>query len=130
MKDISIAPEGSSTDFLAARRQAASEAGKVLAKPVIIAWKDDNSGRFGPDIPGAAGDRWYDYGENYGGELELRVGKTFHFIFTEATEFEGPDLNLTSIEEHDGTAVLCVNNACTDEDLQKMGHFAGGGIGG
>jgi hypothetical protein len=50
--------------------------------------------------------------------------------FSEASDFEEPDLNLTSIQEHDGTSILCVNNACTDEDLRKMGHFAGGGVGG
>jgi hypothetical protein len=130
MKDIKIAAESSSTDFYTARRQAVSKAGEVLSKPVIIAWKDDMSGHFGPDIPGGVGDRWHDYGENYGGKLELEVGDGFHFIFTEASEFEEPDLNLTSIKEHDGTTILCVNNACTEEDLQKLGHFAGGGVGG
>jgi hypothetical protein len=130
MKDIKIASESTSTDFYGARRQAVSKAGEILSKPVIIAWKDDKSGRFGPDIPGGVGNRWHDYGENYGGKLELEVGDDFHFIFSEASDFEEPDLNLTSIQEHDGTSILCVNNACTDEDLRKMGHFAGGGVGG
>jgi hypothetical protein len=130
MKNIKIAAEGSSADFYAARRQAVTKAGEVLSKPVIIAWKDENTGRFGPDIPGGVGNRWQDYGENFGGKLELQVGDSFHFIFTEASGFEEPDLNLTSIKEQDGTTVLCVNNACTDEDLQKIGHFAGGGVGG
>jgi hypothetical protein len=130
MKDIKVAAESASTDFYAARRQAVNKAGEVLSNPVLIAWKDDKTGHFGPDIPGGVGLRWRDYGENYGGKLELGVGDNFHFIFTEASGFEEPDLNLTSIEERDGTTILCVNNACTDEDRRKMGYFEGGGVGG
>lgn len=118
------------TDFSNARRQAVGKAGEMLSDPVIIAWKDDKSDRFAPAIPGGKGDRWHDYGESNGGKLELNVGDEFHFIFSESSDFEEPDINLSSISEKDGTTILCVNNACTDEDLRQLGHFAGGGIGG
>jgi hypothetical protein len=36
---------------------------------------------------------------------------------------------LTSIEERDGTSILCVNGTCTDEELRKTGLIAGGGVG-
>jgi hypothetical protein len=101
-----------------------------LSKPVIIAWKDDEKNRFAPEIPGGKENRWHDYGENMGGRLELTVGNNIHFIFTEAEDFEEPDLNLTSIEESDGNTILCTNNACSEEDRMRMGYFSGGGIGG
>lgn len=113
----------------ASRAAAGNSANEVLAKPVVIAWKDDQSGHSGPHIPGGASGHWHDYGEYYGETLELRVGDVPHFIFTETVEFEEPDLQLTSIEERDGTSILCVNDTCSDEDLRKIGHFADGGVG-
>ncbi len=130
METINIAVENPSIDFREARRQAAGKAGEILSKPVIIAWKDDKTRHSGPEIPGGSSDRWHDYGESFGGKLELTVGDDFHFILTEAAYNEEPDLNLTSISEDDGTTILCVNNACTEEDRRRMGHFSGGGIGG
>jgi hypothetical protein len=117
------------SDFAQARRAAVDKAGEKLAQPVIVAWKDDTSGRIAPDIPGARGDRWHDYGESNEGMLELDVGDAYHFIFTEAEGFEEPDLNLATLEDH-GTRFLCLNDACTEEDKQKLGYFPGGGIGG
>lgn len=130
METMNVSAENQPGDFLAARRQAAGKAGEILSDPVIVAWKDDKTGRSGPEIPGGASDRWHDYGESNGGKLELTVGDDFHFIFTEAAEFESPDLNLSSISESDGTTILCLNDACTDEDLERMGYFKGGGMGG
>lgn len=43
---------------------------------------------------------------------------------------EEPDLNLTGISQDDGDSFLCLNDACTEEDRQRLGYFAGGGIGG
>lgn len=117
-------------DFTQARREAMGKASEKLSEPVIIAWKDDKADRFAPEIPGGKGDRWHDYGESNGGKLELNVGDDFHFIFSEAADFDEPDINLSSINEADGSTILCVNNACTAEDLERLGHFAGGGIGG
>ena len=130
METITLPVENASTDFREARRLAVGKAGEILSKPVIVAWKDDKTSRFGPEVPGGTGDRWHDYGESFSGKLELTVGDDFHFIFTEAVDFEEPDLNLSSISEKDGTTILCVNNACTEEDLRQMGHFPGGGVGG
>lgn len=126
METITLPVENPSTDFREARRLAAGKAGEILSKPVIVAWKNDRTRRFGPEIPGATDDRWYDYGESFSGKVELTVGDEFHFIFTEAADFKEPDLNLSSISGKDGTTILCVNNACTEEDLRKMGHFPGG----
>ncbi|HMM47434.1 MAG TPA: AF1514 family protein [Thiobacillaceae bacterium] len=116
-------------DFVQARLAAVSKAGEMLESPVIVAWKDDTNGRFAPGIPGARGDRWHDYGESNEGMMEMQVGDDYHFIFTEAAGFEEPDLNLTSLEDN-GTRFLCLNDACTEADREKLGYFPGGGIGG
>lgn len=130
METISVSTENQMTDFSDARRQAVGKAAELLSDPVIIAWKDDHTGHFAPEIPGGTDDRWHDYGESNGGKLEMTVGDDFHFIFSEAADFDEPDLNLSTINEKDGTTVLCLNDACTKEDRQRMGYFAGGGIGG
>lgn len=117
------------SDFSQARHIAVGKASELLTKPVIVAWKDDKNGKFAPEIPGGKGDRWHDYGESNDGKLELQVGKDFHFIFTEAADFDEPDLNLATVE-HNGTSFLCLNGACTLEDQERMGYFPGGGMGG
>lgn len=130
MKTVQIAMQSNTSEFKDARRLAIQKASETLRNPVVIAWKDYRTHLFGPDIPGGTEERWHDYGENFGGKLEMNVGDRFHFIFTEASEFESPDLNLTSISEKDGVTILCLNEACTEKDREQMGHFAGGGIGG
>lgn len=122
--------ENTSIDFHQARRQAAGKAGESLNEPVIITWKDDDSGQIAPDIPGAAPDRWQDYGESYGGKLTVNVGDRFHFVFNEALDYEEPELNVATLTEQDGTNIMCTIGACTEEERQKLGYFAGGGVGG
>lgn len=116
-------------NFFEARSAAVDKAGEVLSRPVIVAWKDDRNGRSAPEIPGATGDRWHTYGEENDGMLELDVADEYHFIFTDAEGFEEPDLNLTTIEDN-GSRFMCLNDACTPEDKEKMGYFPGGGLGG
>ncbi|MDP3585726.1 MAG: AF1514 family protein [Thiobacillus sp.] len=116
-------------DFSQARRAAVDKAGEVLARPTIVAWKDDKSGKMAPEIPGGKGDRWHDYGESNEGVLELQIGKAYHFIFTDADGFTEPDMNLATLDDN-GKAFLCLNDACTEEDKQKLGYFPGGGMGG
>lgn len=128
MDSIQLTVESSLTDFSQARRQAVGKAAEIMSDPVIIAWKDDKTNRFGPQLPGASKDRWHDYGESNGGTLELSVGDSFHFIFTEASGFDEPDLNISSIPEDDGTNILCLNDACTEDDRRQMGYFPGGGL--
>jgi hypothetical protein len=115
--------------FQQARAAAVGKAREMFAKPVIVAWKDDNSGKFAPEIPGGKGDRWHDYGEHNDGKLELQVGDKFHFIFTDASDFDEPDLNVATLE-HNGEEILCLNGACTEDDRKHQGYFAGGGVGG
>ena len=122
-------PQTHVSNFSQARRAAVDKAGESLSRPVIVAWKDDRSGKAAPEIPGARGDRWHDYGESNEGMLELDVDDAYHFIFTEAEGFEEPDINLTTLDDH-GTKFLCLNDACTEEDKQKLGYFPGGGLGG
>ncbi len=129
MENMNISAD-KSIDFRQGHRQAVNTADENLTDPAIIAWKDDKAERFAPDIPGGAAERWHFYGENFGGKLELNVGDDFHFILIEAKDFDDPDLNLTTIKDEDGTSFTCVNNACTEEDLQRIGYFPGGGIGG
>jgi len=116
-------------NFAQARQRAVAKANETLTKPVIVAWKDDTSGQFAPEIPGGTSDRWHDYGENNDGKLELQVGDAFHFIFTEAADFDEPDMNLATLEDN-GTQFLCLNGACTEADQQRLGYFPGGGLGG
>jgi hypothetical protein len=130
METINITPDKSRVDFHQARISAVGKAGETLKQPVIIAWKDDDKGQLAPEIPGGATDRWQDYGENFGGKLEINVGEHFHFIFTEATDFDEPDINVATLTEQDGTSILCSKDACTEQEKQKLGYFAGGGIGG
>lgn len=129
MKTIKIPVQHTAIDFAQARLLAVGKANEMLTKPVIVAWKDDKKGKFAPEIPGGKGDRWHDYGESNAGKLELQVGDAFHFIFTEAAGFDEPDLNLVTLEGN-GTSFLCLNDACTEEDRQRLGYFPGGGIGG
>ena len=130
METIAIPANQSSTDFSEARRLAVNWASEKLNDPVIVAWKDDKTSKYGPEIPGGTTDRWHEYAQSHDGKLELKVGDAFHFIFVEAADFEEPDLNLTSVSEDDGTTFLCLNDACTEEDRQRLGYFPGGGMGG
>lgn len=130
METIAIPVNQSSIDFSEARRQAVNQAYDMLNDPVIIAWKDDQTSKYSPEIPGGTNERWHEYADSHKGTLELTVGDAFHFIFMEAADFEEPDLNFTSISEDDGTTFLCLNDACTEEDRQKIGYFPGGGMGG
>lgn len=129
MQTISL-PAQNANNFANARQQAIGKANEVLTKPVIIAWKDDKANKFAPEIPGGIGDRWHDYGESNGGKLELQVGDAFHFIFSEADDFDEPDLNIASIPGDAGTSFLCLNNTCTDEDRQRLGFSQGSDSGG
>lgn len=130
METITLPVEHASKNFSDARRQAVSKACEIFTDPVLIAWKDDQTRKYGPEIPGGSNERWHEYADSHDGKLELNVGDTFHFIFMEAADFEEPDLNLTSIPEKDGASFLCLNDACTEEDRQKLGYFPGGGLGG
>ena len=129
MQTLSIAAATTTIDFAQARKQAIAKASETLTEPVIVAWKDGTTGKSAPAIPGGSADRWHDYGENNDGTLEMKVGDDFHFIFTESSAFDRPDMNLTSLEDN-GTKFLCLNGACTEADRQGQGYFAGGGLGG
>ena len=130
METINITADNDTISFSQARLSAAGKAGEKLSEPVIVAWKDDGKGQLAPEIPGAAPDRWQDYGKNFGGQLEVNVGDKFHFIFSEAADFEQPDINVATLVEQDGTSILCSKDACTEQEKQKLGYFAGGGAGG
>ena len=130
MEIMNIKTDNSNIDFNQARHAAVGKAGEQLRQPVIIAWKDDGKGQLAPEIPGAAEDRWQDYGKNFGGKLEVNVGDDYHFIFSEAADFDEPDINVATLVEKDGTSILCTKDACTEQEKQKLGYFAGGGTGG
>jgi hypothetical protein len=129
MVTINVATADPPGGFGEARRQAVGKAGEALTSPVIVAWKDD-TGASGPRFPEARAIAGTNTAQATGGRLVLTVGDAFHFIFAEAADFEEPDLNLSSISEADGTTILCLNDACTEDGRRRMGHFAGGGIGG
>lgn len=129
MQIISINTKKSSNDFVEAREHAVAKAEQSMKEPVIVAWKDDKTGRFAPDIPGGKSDGWHAYGENYGGELELDVDSDYHFIFANAADFDKPDINMTSIPRKEGGYLLCLNDACTEEDRRQFGAPYGTGLG-
>ena len=129
METVSISSINPSIDFVHAREKAIAEAKARITEPVIVAWKDDKRGTFAPDIPGGKDERWHDYGENFGGQLELTVGNSYHFIFTDSSAFEKPDINLKSLSTEDGAYFLCLDDACTDEDRKQFGAPYGGGLG-
>lgn len=124
-----VSPKRSPKNFISARELAVNKAGERIPDPVIIAWKDDHTGQFSPDIPGAKGFRWHDYGENFGGQLECDVSNKYHFIFIDGSQFDKPDINLQSISEKEGGFFLCINDACSEEDRKQFGAPYGGGLG-
>jgi len=130
METITVPANKSSIDFSEARRLAVNRASESLNEPVIVAWKDDQTSKYGPEIPGGSAERWHQYADSHEGKLELKVGDAFHFIFVESAGFEEPDLNLTSVSEENGTTFLCLTDACTEQDKQNLGYFPGGGMGG
>ena len=129
MEHMTLSAVNPRAGFIAARRQAVVRAGEVLARPVIVAWKDDRARCFAPEIPGGSEDQWHVYGESYGGRLELTVGDDFHFIFIDASDFEEPDLNITRIPDAGGMTIFCINEACTGQNSEQTGDFADGDIG-
>jgi len=113
---------------MTARELAVSKAEERIPDPVIVAWKDDRTGKSGPDIPGAIGSQWHDYGENFGGQLECDISNKYHFIFVDGSNFDRPDINLQSIPKKDGGYFLCINEACTEEDRKQFCAPYGGGL--
>ncbi|MEJ2643479.1 MAG: AF1514 family protein [Gammaproteobacteria bacterium] len=131
MESVNIGTDNASMNFDQARRQAVAKAKEKLQDPVVIAWKDDRADQMAPEIPGGVGSRWHDYGENYGGKLEMNVGGSYHFIFSEVGDVDEPDLKLSNIQDEDGTTFLCLTEACTKEDRRRLAQDEyGGGIGG
>ena len=116
-------------DFTQARVRAVAEAGERSPEPVIVAWKDDNSGAFAPAIPGGNDGRWHDYGESSGVQLELTINRNYHFIHTDSSHFDKPEINIKSISAGDSDYFLCLNEACTDADREQSGAPCGGGLG-
>ena len=129
MDTVSISSDNPSIDFVHAREKAVAEAKERITQPVMVAWKDDKRGTFAPEIPAGKDERWHDYGEIFSGQLELAVGDHYHFIFTDSSAFEKPDINLKSISTGDGAYFLCLDDACTDEDHKQFGAPDGSGLG-
>jgi hypothetical protein len=128
MKTVSISSIDQTIDFASALDTAVVAARTHVAEPVIVAWKDDSAGQSAPEISGGKGERWQDHGESSGGALELTVSSDYHFIFTDASAFDKPDINLTSLTGRYGGYVLCINEACTGEDRSEFDARYGGGL--
>jgi hypothetical protein len=128
METVSISSVNPSIGFVHTREKAVTVAKERITEPVIVAWKDDSRGTFAPEIPGRKAERWHDYGENPGGQLELIVGNNYHLIFTDSSAFEKPDINLKCISTEDGAYFLRLDDACTDEDRKQFGAPYGGGL--
>jgi hypothetical protein len=74
MRDINISIEGIDLNYQTACAMANSVASMIENKPIIMAWHDKPHGKMGTDIPGGdLNTRWHDYGENYGGNLDVSV---------------------------------------------------------
>jgi hypothetical protein len=128
MESLSVSDK-QAFDFMQARERAIAEARERITEPVILAWKDVNSGAFAPAIPGGNDGRRHDYGESFGGQLELATNKNCHFILTDSSHFDKPDIHFKSIPARDGDYFLCLNEACTDEDRKQSGAPYGDGLG-
>ena len=55
MQTIKLPDQDTPMNFTQARLTAVGKADEILKKPVIVAWKDDRTGKFAPEIPGGRG---------------------------------------------------------------------------
>lgn len=114
-----------------ARDAAVARARSLVEDPVVLSWRDGRTGRIAPDIPGAATiDRWREYGESTGGQIEISVAGDFHFVVGDAGALDEPHAHFANLTGGDGSRYFCVREACTEGDLRRLEPGYGGGIGG
>lgn len=109
MKQINISVSGMEMDYKTANSIAHSVAGMVDAEPTMVAWHDARMHKMSPAIEGAdVQNRWRDYGETHGGNVNISVNGDFDFIFADSTEFEELGHSpFISLQDSEGNQFLC-----------------------
>lgn len=92
-----------------AKALAVAVAKLVEDEPVVRSWYDKQHKMMAPDIEGAdIKTRWKDYGEAYGGNLNVSVNGDFDFIFSDSSKFETGDQRLANLkDEQDNEYLMC-----------------------
>lgn len=92
MNRVEIAVSGMNIDRDRARRIANALADSCIKEPEVVAWHDRPNDQISPEIEGADHHtRWHDYGEHFGGVLEIGINGDYDFIFTDAAGSVQPD---------------------------------------
>ena len=121
MREINLNIQGIGMDFMDFRQAnviARSIAGLFDKEPAVVAWHDGMLKRMSPAIEGAdVLSRWRDYGEAFGGDINVSAKGDFDFIFADSSSFEGLGRS-PYIAQHDkqGHEYLCVAERLRDPD--------------
>jgi hypothetical protein len=109
MRQVNINLQGVDLDYRKANQIAQAVARLFDSEPTMVAWHDQPSARMSPVIEGAdIHNRWRDYGEAHGGNVNISVNGDYDFIFADSTGFEG--LGATpyiSVHDAQGNQFLC-----------------------
>lgn len=120
MQHVSVNIEGMKTAFTTARSVAIAAAETVEKRPVVIAWHDKTKAQIAPAIEGADLEtRWRDYGQSYGGNLEVVVNDEMEFIFGDSEKFESSDPAedpYINVRDPMGREFLCMKQAVHGDD--------------
>lgn len=109
MKHIDISVNGMDMDYQTASIIAKSIAEQCESEPTVVAWHDAKQHRMSPVIEGADElNRWRDYGESHGGDVDISINGEFDFIFAEGANFEelGHSPYIT-LQDQQGNQFLC-----------------------
>lgn len=139
MKNIDLSVKGLDLDYGTARSMAKSVARMLDKKPALIAWHDKPRATMGPAIEGAdVNTRWHDYGESFGGNVEVNVNDDYQFVFAESEGFETvEELPFVNVRDRQGNVYLCHRRVVHPEDGEipaeectKLEESMGGSVGG
>jgi hypothetical protein len=121
MRDINVSIQGMSLDFKKAGSVAHSLAGLFEREPTVVAWHDATRNKMSPVIAGAdVQSRWRDYGQAYGGDINVNVNGDFDFIFADTSEFEGLGKSpYISVHDKQGHEYLCLAESLRDPSNPK-----------
>lgn len=122
MKEVNISIQGMDLDYKTAHRVANSVAGLFNQEPALIAWHDEPHQKMSPAIAGAdIHSRWHDYGESYGGTVNISINGDYDFIYGDSAQFEGLEEPHPYIQVRDrqGNEYFCLPSSLKDPDNPK-----------
>ena len=115
MREINLHVQGVDMDFKKANTLARSVAAFFEKEPAMVAWNDAIRHQMSPVIEGATRNRWRDYGEAYGGKLNVSVNDDFDFIFADSSEYEGLEHSpYVAVRDKMGHEYLCLAESLRD----------------